>query len=150
MKKFFMLMVIGLLSVSLWSCSDDDDNETAITIDRLPSAAKSFLSTYYPNVEILEILKDTDHKESEYEVKLRNGHEVEFNALGEWIDIDAPAGESVPTAIIPEGIQRYVTDYFPEYFVNELTKTSYGYEAELTSGLELQFDSQGIFIGHLD
>ncbi|MCI9286240.1 MAG: hypothetical protein HFJ91_10755 [Muribaculaceae bacterium] len=149
MKKFFLLLMLGLVSVAMWSCSDDDDDDKYISATELPKVAQEFISQYYPADKVLSVELDKDHSTVTYDVKLASGHEVEFDSAGQWIDLDAPAGASVPEALIPEAIARYVTDNFPAYLVNELTRTARGYDVELTNGLELPFDKDGNFVGHL-
>lgn len=152
MKKLLFALFATLAVFTLWSCSDDDDSpsEKAIEYSQLPQAAKDFISRHYNVEEVMRIERDGDHDGSAFEVKFMNGSEVEFDAAGQWIDVDAPAGYPIPEGIAPQPIVNYVTNTFPEYSINEISRENYGYEIELTNGLDLKFDKDGIFIGHLD
>lgn len=152
MKKtleILSLLFAGIVSFTpLCSCSDDDDNdyETVITESQLPSAAKTFLSTYYPDVKVARAEMDYEKGVVFYDVRLQNGHEVTFNADGEWMEVDAPDGQSIPDGFFPAGIVSYLQQNYSGYGVNDITKIGAGYEVELVSNIDLIFDAQGNFI----
>lgn len=150
MRKFLSLMMIGLIAVMAWSCDDDDDKNTPISFSDLPKTAQNFLNEYYPSDKVVSIDREGKHEGTEYDVRMASGHEVEFDVAGQWTDVDAPAQQYVPEGIVPEPIRQYVTENFQAFGINEISREKYGYEVELTSGLELRFDHDGIFIGHLD
>ncbi|MDE6416476.1 MAG: PepSY-like domain-containing protein [Duncaniella sp.] len=138
--KFLPLMFAAVAATVLWSCSDDDN---FVPADELPVAARSFLSTYYPKVAVETVEMDGN----EYEAVLANGHSVDFNAAGEWIDVDAPAGQTVPSGFYPAAIDAYVAQNFPGSGINEISVTMLGYDVDLVSGIELMFSPTGEFIG---
>ncbi len=152
MKKKFgiaLLLFAGLMAGgTLTSCSDDDSNEleTVINENKLPKEAQTFISTYYSNITISKAEKVVDGSISFYEVKFINGHEVTFNSKGEWIEVDAPDGQTIPSGIVPSTIENYLNENYQGYGVNEINKLSTGYEVELVSGVDLQFDSLGNFV----
>lgn len=151
MKITTKLMLAALLvavPTMAWSCSDDDDDnrKESITVEQLPQASRTFIADYYPGVSVLRVTKETDHSGSEYDVNLANGHEIEFNAAGEWTDVDAPTGQTVPAGIAPKAIVEYVTANYPDQGINEISRDRKGYEVDLTSGLDLEFDTNGNFI----
>ncbi|MCM1522547.1 MAG: PepSY-like domain-containing protein [Muribaculaceae bacterium] len=150
MKKTFMFIILGIMAVLTWSCSDDDDKDVPVSYEMLPAQAKEFIATYYPGDRTIKIEREGDHSGSSYEVVLASGHEIEFDAAGLWIDVDAPNQQAVPSAIVPEPIRTYVSTNFPAYLINEITRYANGYEIELTNGLELHFDKNGVFTGKLD
>lgn len=153
MKKAFEIFSIVLLCAMIgavvWCCSDDDDDndEIAMGYDQLPEAAKTFISTYYGGVQVSRIEKDIELDGLEFEVYFANGHEVTFNSQGEWTDVDAPFGQSVPAGIVPEAISDYISANYPDSGVNEISRLSGGYEVELLDGVELLFDTTGNFTG---
>lgn len=149
MKKLLSFLAIGIVAIMAWSCSDDD-NDAPITYDQLPQAAKTFITTYYPSDKIVSVDRDGKNDKTEYDVRFASGHEVEFDGAGQWTDVSAPAQQSVPAGIVPPAIQDYVTTNFPAYGINEISVEKYGYEIELTNGLDLPFDQSGVFIGHLN
>ncbi len=143
-KLLFFSCAIIVAMATLWSCSDDDE---LIIPGELPQTAKTFLNTYFPGMEIYKVEKDGRHDDTEYTVKFYGGYEVEFDALGEWTDVDAPEGKTVPDGIAPEAIATYVAQEYPGMGINEISRDYRGYEVELVTGLDLDFDLEGNLIG---
>lgn len=141
-----MLCVFGCMA---WSCGDDDDDKnTPISENDLPSAAKSFINQFYPGVKINRVTKESSYhnSNSEYEVVFANGQEVEFDTAGNWTDVDAPKGQVIPTGIVPT-IESYVSTNYNGSGINEISREYRGYEVELPNGVELLFDLDQKFIG---
>lgn len=145
MKKTFSILFIALFAVLTWSCSDDDD--TPVPPSDLPTAADTFISTYFSGDKIVRVEREGEHSGAEYDVIFASGYEVEFNAQGAWIDVDAPMGMTIPSGIAPLGIESYIATNYPTQGINEISVEYYGYEVELLNGIELMFDQQGNFIG---
>lgn len=140
MKKLFTfiaLFIIAVQGVSLAACSDD--HEEPVMADQLPQAAKTFLATYYPSVNIMSSVKD----KNDYDVILANGHSVDFNKAGEWKEVDAPHGQTVPSGFYPATIDAYVADLTGQGGINEISRVSGGYKVELVSGTDLKFNAEG-------
>ena len=147
--KFVVLLLAGFMMTGTMSaCSDDDGNdiETVISENKLPESAKTFISTYYSSATVRSVKRELDNGVVLYEVDFTNGHEITFNSKGEWVEVDAPDGQSIPDGILPEVIQSYLDTNYQGYGVNDVTKTGAGYEVELVSGIDLLFDAQGDFI----
>lgn len=132
--KIFATTLLLLGSFTLFSCSDDDQNEveTVITINDLPATAKNFLNKYFPNYEILKITKDQEDDITLYEVDLQDGYEVVFNSDGDWTQVEAPYGKTVPTGFIPAQVMATLDQRFPGYGINEINTTGQGYKVELS------------------
>lgn len=150
MKKKLMylpLLLMALVGTVITGCEKDDE---IISSDKLPSSSKSFLSTYYPNVGILYVEKEYDDGKREYEVALNNGHSVTFDKQGDWIDVDAPDGQTIPAGIAPQKIVNYINSDFKGLGINEISRnyrSFIGYEVELVNGVDLNFDSDGNYLG---
>lgn len=145
MKKTLSLLFATLLAVMVWSCSSDDD--TPIPVSDLPAGAKNFIAMYFPQDKIVSVERDGSNPLAEYDVTFASGFEVEFNSAGDWVDVDAPMGQTIPYGIAPGAIQSYVSLNYPTNGINEISTEINGYEVELVSGLELLFDLQGNFLG---
>lgn len=145
MKKILLLSLAVLAAVGLWSCSDDDKD---LNPTELPAAAKTFINTYFPDATVKKVKLDTEFAGAEYDVTLSNGFELEFTQTGDWVDIDAPKGQSVPAAIVPVPITAYVIQNFPDSQINEISRIYPGYQIELNNGVELSFNSDGQIIGY--
>ncbi len=148
MRKWFVLLLMCMSCSTLPSCSDDDNDmrDVAVSPERLPKVSKDFLSEYYHGVKISSVVIDYDDNVMVYDVDLANGHDVTFGPTGEWVEVDAPEGETIPSGIVPEIIVNYLDEYYLGYGVNDITKTGLGYEVELVNNLDLVFDSQGNFL----
>lgn len=131
-------------AVLLWSCSDDKDEPVAVTT--LPEAAQTFLSSHYAGVKVQSAVRDKDDHNVEYDVRLANGHEVTFDAEGNWTDVDAPTGQTVPDGLVPEAVALYIATNYPSEGINEISRSAAGYEVDLTNGVDLVFDSFGNFL----
>ena len=142
MRKLFLAIgLFAILSVAFISC---DTNTKDVTV--LPAAAQTVLKNDF-NSEISNIEIDKkDGVVKEYEVKLANGMKIEFDTLGVWKEIKAPADGEVPRAFVPDTIMNYVNANYPEIKVRKIQKESYGYEVDLSNKTELQFDPNGGFI----
>lgn len=108
MKKFCLLLMVCLFSCVAWSCSDnDDDKDSPISLSDLPPAARSFISKFTPNDEVVRVTKESTLSSLQYDVRFRSGLEVEFDAAGNWTDVDAPKGQAIPTGIVPLEIELH-------------------------------------------
>ncbi|MBD5301066.1 MAG: hypothetical protein HDS17_06325 [Bacteroides sp.] len=148
MKKIYLFLMVCIFGCLAWSCSDDDDNDITISVSSLPTPAQQFISQFYPADKVARVTKDVKNSplNSEYEVRFVSGQEVEFDAAGQWIDVDAPKGQTVPTGIVP-AIDEYVGLNYDGKGINEISRDARGYEVELVDGTELLFDANGQFIG---
>lgn len=149
-----MLLLAALsFGTVISACSDDkDDNdiETIVSVNQLPSNAKSFLNNYFKDVKATKVTLENDGGIVVYDVDLANGFEVVFNASGEWVEVDAPDGMTIPDGIAMEEIVTYIEANYSGYGINEISKVVAGYDVELTSGVELLFDYTGNFIKVID
>ncbi len=141
--KFLPLLFAAVAAMTLWSCADANDDDQPIPAEELPTAAQTFISTYYPKAKVYSVEVDNDG----YEAVLSNGHQIDFNLAGEWTDVEAPAGQVIPSGFYPADIDTYVSTNFPGSGINEISVTMLGYDVDLISGVELLFDAQGQFIG---
>lgn len=130
--------IIGLLLVCVLSSAYDGH---PVTEKQLPASAKSFISKNFPGQKIISVEKEF----KEYEVILSNGTKIEFKTNGTWDKVKTPAG-SVPQALIPAAIAKYVKANFPDCTINKISKERYGYEVELSNDLDLKFNPEGVLL----
>lgn len=143
MKKILFTLSLLVASFAFVSC-DDDDDEVVITANELPAVSQTFLATHFPGHTANYVTRDNDS----YDVYLSNGFEVDFYLSGDWDSVSGHTME-VPAsviALIPAAIPAYVATNFPTLFIVEVNREPYGYEIELNSRLELEFDATGNFI----
>ncbi len=146
--------ILGLLLLTLFfgftatSCGDDDDNNKIdyIEFNQLPEPARSFINTYFADAEIARVIYDATEAQAEYEVDFRNGAEVDFTVDGIWKDVKAAVGSAVPAGIIPINIVNYVSNNYATAYIVEISKEVYGYDVDLNTGIDLEFDKDGNFL----
>lgn len=147
MKKILTLLTMTFMALAAWSCSSDDDDknyDVAIQFKDLPVMAQEFVNKYYPDVKILKIEREVNTSATAYDVKLTNGQEVDFDASGNWISVDAPDGQVIPSGIALPAIDEYVAGHYPGSGINEIDRLRpSGFEVELTNGIELRFAEDG-------
>ncbi len=119
--------------------------EQVITFAELPAKAQTFVKDYFSQNQATSVYKDTEFLSAEYNVYFDNGTEIEFDDKGEWKEVKSRT-EGVPSNIIPTGISQHVQKQFPNTFVKEIKKKRYGYEVEISNGLDLEFNTKGQFL----
>lgn len=139
MRFFFLALALTLFSVSL-SARDE-----IISEQQLPAAAKTFVKQYFKNRTVSLAKKDVDPGSTSYDVVLNSGTKIEFNAKGEWKEVDcAPA--AVPAALVPAAIAKYVKANYANLKIVKIEREATGYDIELSNDVDLQFDKQGNFV----
>ena len=148
MKKTLLGLFATLIALfcfsPLTSCSDKDNEvENLVTFNKLPQQAQKFLNTYFNGYEILKIDSETNGSVTVYEVYLEEGYVVVFNNAGNWEEVYAPEGMTIPDGIVPAVIQEYLNQNYSGYGVNEINRTGSGYKVDLVTGLSLYFNESG-------
>ena len=115
------------------------DNDTPITVDKLPVQAQTFLKTYFGDKRVAYATKDRDLMTVTYEVKYMEGAKVEFRKDGEWKDVDCQR-DTVPAAIVPQPVLTFVAEHYPDSHICKVERDRKGYEVKLSNRLELAFD----------
>ena len=129
----FLPMLLGVLLLS--SC----DDEKKIDFADLPSQARSFVETYFPDVDILSVIQEKDDGRKEYQVKLSDGTDMEFDEAGTWISIECYFSP-LPTGILPANVITKVEELHPEAYINGVEKELGGYVVEVTDAGGIDWD----------
>ena len=82
---------------------------------------------------------------TDYKVLLTGGTEIEFDGKGNWEEIDGNK-KAIPNTVLPQKITSYVASNYKGQGVEKIEKESWGYQIELLSGLEIEFDNNGKFL----
>lgn len=141
MKK--IIIVLATLTLSLTACAD---RHLLIEYSELPVQAQVFIQKYFDVAEVVYIEREYEGIHHEYNVRLRNATELEFNHQGNLKSIDCRVSP-VPNGIIPEVITHYVSLHFPQSIIVEYVIESRRIKIELGNGTELYFDLEGNFLG---
>ena len=137
MKKILAL-VVCLLTISTGVCADDD---RPVRFDQLPAKAQAYVKKYFPQEKVALAKMEKDFFDKKYEVIFANSSKVEFFKDGTWKEVDCKYS-TVPEAVIPEAILRYVKATYPDHKVVKIEKEDRGYEAKLANGMKLEFDNK--------
>ena len=105
MKKFLSLLVLALVAVQFSFAKD------VITKDmnQLPLPARNFINSNFTKPQVAHIKIDKDMMEStKYEVLLMDGTEIDFDSKGNWEEVSAKKGQTVPVSIVPGFAVNYL------------------------------------------
>lgn len=133
--RTFILAIVALLSLT--SCG----KEQIISYDQLPSNARTIIESHFDHSQIAYVKKDGAGSFTEYEVKFNNQDEIDFNHKGEVKSIDMKSG-AVPSELVPQQISEYVAKNFAGQTIIQYSVERNGYEIELSSGLDIEFDNK--------
>lgn len=111
---------------------------TPINQSELPKAAQTFITRYFSKDQVRKVEKDNGRRGMEYEVDFMSGAEVEFTSDGNWREVKAARSTSVPAAIVPTAIAKYVEANFKGLAIVEISRKRGGFEVELSNGTELK------------
>jgi hypothetical protein len=140
------LLKITATILLLFVVTNASAQDKAISFAKLPTKAQVFVKKHFSENDIATVMMDTEYLiKKEYEVILKNGSKMEFDADGEWKKI-AMKEIAVPAQLVPATISQYIHKSFPNTFVKEVKKQKNGYEVEISNGLDLEFSKKGQFI----
>lgn len=138
MKKLtFILVCLFTLCAATLSA----DNEKPIQVSQLPAAAQQFIKQYFAERQVALAQVETEFRTKTYTVTFSDGDHIDFNSKGDWEEIDCKAS-SVPTAVIPAPIMKYVQEKYKGTTVKKIEKDRRQYEVELSNRMELTFNSK--------
>ncbi|WP_407405696.1 PepSY-like domain-containing protein [Chryseobacterium sp.] len=119
--------------------------DRAITYTQLPQNAQKFIKANFKNVKTSSILEDREiFGVDEYKIHMANGMKIEFDGKGNWKEVDGKH-QKVPYNFIPAGIRNHIAKTFPNTHIIKIERKTYSYKAELSNGLDLEFDANGNF-----
>ena len=139
MRNLIISSIIAM-TACIFSCSCTAE-DLLVNVNDLPQTIQSFLASHFPNTKATTAIKDGN----EYEIRMENGWEMEFDNEGQWEKVDCKLDE-VPAsviALIPEKIISYIRSNFEKAYITEISKDRSGYDVELSNGLDLEFSSKG-------
>jgi len=113
-----------------------------IKFSELPQKSQDFIKQYFSNTSVDIIKKDAEHGEKGFEVKLKDGTEVEFWKDGSYREVDG-GDKPIPTAFIPKEVKEYVSKHYPN---EKITHIDYGHkdlDVDLTNKIDLEFTKEG-------
>lgn len=130
----------ALLSILFLSCEKED----ILTERETPKAIKSYVSTHFSDLEIIQTLKEKDGFEVSYHVILEGGIQLEFNKKEKITSIESTS--KLPDSVIPEKILLYVTTNYENNVIVAWEKDDRNQQVTLENSLELEFNMNGDFL----
>ena len=124
--------------LGVWMLSSCDD-EKKIDFGDLPSEARSFIENYFPSADILSIVQEKEDGRKEYQVKLSDGTDMEFDEDGEWTNIECYFSP-LPTGILPANVITKVEERDPEAYINGVEKELGGCVVEVKEAGGIDWD----------
>lgn len=119
--------------------------EKNIAFEQLPAQAKTFVKEHFSTLKVVSVFEETKPNHKEYDVIFENGTEIEFSSNGEWEEVKSRTTE-LPASVIPTAILQHVKKQFPDAFIREIKTKRYGFEVEISNGMDLEFDKSGKFL----
>ncbi|TDP02960.1 PepSY-like domain-containing protein [Flavobacterium sp. 245] len=113
-----------------------------IETSELPKPAQEFLQKHFSYTTVDIAKKDAEHGEKGYEVKLKDGTEVEFWKDGSYREVDG-GNNPIPTDYIAPNIKDYISKNYPN---EKITHIDYGHkdvDVDLTNQIDLEFSKDG-------
>ncbi|MEG1024771.1 MAG: PepSY-like domain-containing protein [Flavobacterium sp.] len=134
-NRIFIAVVLLFLAISASA-------QKKIEVSELPKPAQDFLKKHFSYTTVVSAKKDAEHGEKGFEVKLKDGTEVEFWKDGSYREVDG-GDKPIPTDFIPNNIKEYVGKNHPN---EKITHIDYGHkdlDVDLTNNIDLEFTKQG-------
>lgn len=142
MKKYLSIFVALILGLASAQARDVISRNVA----DLPASARTTLTKYFPKKSVNHIKIDKKLVgNTDYEVILNDGTEVDFDHNGNWKEIDM-GSNAVPEALLPKALVNYVRKNYKGTKIIGVDKKNNKYEIELSNGLDLEFDRAGNFL----
>lgn len=142
MKKLFALLLVAASAVGIAQAAD----KTVYNDSPLPTQSKELLGKHFKaGVNFVKIDNNVFGNVESFEVVLKDGTEVEFDASGNLKAVDA-GQNGVPSSLILPAISNYIKKNCGNQKIMELDIKKKYYEVELQDGRELKFDRNGTFL----
>lgn len=138
-NKTFLIIALALFSIVAKA------QDKLISFGDLPRLAQDFVTTYYSADLVSYIMVDKEFLSTSYEVKLKNGVEIDFDSKGNWTEVDAKK-KAVPHQLVNPKILAHVKKRFPNNEIVQLKLDGKKVKLELTNGLDLVFSKSGEFV----
>jgi len=151
-KPFSLICFVVLTSLTSISCVKKG-NTKETQEDQLPVESQAFLNRTFENIPIRNTVKieHANYYNTVYSVYLDNQLKVDFDASGNWTEIEMEDHSALPESFLRTEIPiiwSYVQSHFDSLPIleidRELTKR---YEVKLSNGIGLIFDAQQNYVG---
>ncbi len=135
---------LASIAVMITLSSASYAQDKAITAAQLPVTAQSFIKQHFKGATVTAAKLDKEMFDTDYETTLSNGVKINFDAKGNWDQIESHSG--VPASVIPKPISTFLMTNYKGQNVVQIDKKIAGYDIELSKGTEIEFDTNGKFL----
>jgi hypothetical protein len=118
------------------ACANSD---RPVNVADMPQKAQQFIKKYFSQVGVTYATEDRDVISKDYEVMFADGTKVDFAANGEWTSVECK-GKAVPAGIVPQQIEAYIKQNYPDAQIRKIDRDRTDYEVSLSNRLELTFN----------
>ncbi len=145
-------VVLAAVAACLFSFSGCD--EVRIRENRLPETARTFIRENFPHTGVLTAEKEREDGSRQYNVRLADGTEMEFDAKGNWKSIECEFSLLPEAALLPV-ISEYIAANYPGAKAYKIDRKFGGYEVDIAPAagqtpaagdIELIFNAFGEFV----
>ena len=141
MKKIILLSCLAAC-LSAPALADGIEYDRAVSMDRLPKKAQTFLQDYYPDAVWLSGKKEVDGCQVEYRVQFKDGTRIEFKRNGKWKQVSQRNGY-IPNTLVPEPIRNFIQENFPQVQgILSMEQDRREIEVRLSNGMECSFSAK--------
>ena len=126
MKKTMIYLVSAIAFLFTFAGCE----EVKINENRLPETARTFIRQNFPHTTILSAEKEKEDGVKQYNVRLADGTEIEFDAKGNWKSIECEFSVLPEAALLPT-ISEYIAENYPGSKAYKIDKKYGGYEVEI-------------------
>ena len=145
MKKLLFAFTL-LLGVTVCFASSMGKDNDRIPYDKLPQDARNFIEKTFPGVKVIKCEREMPW--TQYDVKLANGYELEFDRVGRWLEIETETSPFSPVLLklIPANAVNYIDTQHPGSDVKKMERKTNGYKVKVKSRHEtsdIHFDKNG-------
>lgn len=141
MKRVFTVIIIAACCLFAFSNRAEAGKDTPIRTNQLPAVAQKIIKAHFSRGKVAMAKMETDWFSKSYDVVFTNGTKIEFDEDGNWKEIDCKHS-SVPKALIPAQITRYVKSHYPHSKIIKIERDRKGYEIELTGDIDIKFNKR--------
>lgn len=112
--------------------------------NEVPIEITNYINQNFKAYKIRKVVKEVQNNETEYEVKLNEKVELEFDEGFKIKEIESKDG--VSTQLLPNQVVKYVQAQYVNLKIVEWKLNEHGQKVELSNNTEIQFDVNGNFI----
>lgn len=134
-----ILTLVSVLSIALTAMA----HERPVQYKQLPKKAQQTIEQHFASVGFTHATYDAEIGDSNFDVLLADGTQIEFNKRGEWRKVECRKGAKVPSAMLPADIIDYLTSTHPSGVIVSVERDRNEFDVELNNGVELAFDRKG-------